>query len=70
MENNISKFKPDFVFWAQKGEQYLILFVDPKSLSFLNISTKWTVSGEYLKAKFFHMSDLESQRIYSFTLKA
>jgi hypothetical protein len=34
MENNISKFKPDFVFWAQKGEQYLILFVDPKSSKF------------------------------------
>lgn len=29
-ENNIAKFKPDFIFWAQKGKRYLILFVDPK----------------------------------------
>lgn len=29
-ENNISNFKPDFIFWAQKGKRYLILFVDPK----------------------------------------
>ncbi|MCI2427685.1 restriction endonuclease subunit R, partial [Candidatus Acetothermia bacterium] len=29
-ENNIANFKPDFIFWAQKGKRYLILFVDPK----------------------------------------
>ena len=29
-ENNIANFKPDFIFWGQKGERYLILFVDPK----------------------------------------
>lgn len=29
-ENNIVSFKPDFIFWAQKGKRYLILFVDPK----------------------------------------
>ncbi len=29
-ENNIANFKPDFIFWAQKGTRYLILFVDPK----------------------------------------
>jgi len=29
-ENNISNFKPDFIFWAQKGKRYLILLVDPK----------------------------------------
>ncbi len=28
--NTISKFKPDFIFWMQKGNHYLILFVDPK----------------------------------------
>jgi hypothetical protein len=26
----ISYFYPDFIFWAQKGNRYLILFVDPK----------------------------------------
>ncbi|MDD5689636.1 MAG: restriction endonuclease subunit R, partial [Caldisericia bacterium] len=29
-ENNITNFKPDFIFWAQKDRRYLILFVDPK----------------------------------------
>jgi len=29
-ENNIANFKPDFIFWVQKGKRYLILFVDPK----------------------------------------
>ena len=29
-ENNIANFKPDFIFWAQKGKRYLVLFVDPK----------------------------------------
>jgi len=29
-ENNIANFRPDFIFWAQKGKRYLILFVDPK----------------------------------------
>jgi len=29
-ENNIANFKPDFIFWMQKGKKYLILFVDPK----------------------------------------
>ena len=28
--NSISKFKPDFIFWMQKGNRYLILFIDPK----------------------------------------
>jgi superfamily II DNA or RNA helicase len=29
-KNTIANFKPDFIFWAQKGKRYLILFVDPK----------------------------------------
>ncbi|MDI6730173.1 MAG: DEAD/DEAH box helicase family protein [Candidatus Altarchaeum sp.] len=29
-ENAIVKFKPDFIFWMQKGNDYFILFVDPK----------------------------------------
>jgi len=28
--NNMAKFKPDFIFWIQKGGDYIILFVDPK----------------------------------------
>jgi hypothetical protein len=29
-ENVISKFKPDFIFWMQKDNEYTILFIDPK----------------------------------------
>jgi hypothetical protein len=29
-KNNIANFNPDFIFWAQKGKRYLVLFVDPK----------------------------------------
>ncbi|MBU3924848.1 DEAD/DEAH box helicase family protein [Patescibacteria group bacterium] len=29
-ENTMAKFKPDFIFWMQKGNEYIILFVDPK----------------------------------------
>jgi hypothetical protein len=32
--NNIANFKPDFIFWAQKGKRYLILFVDPKGTEY------------------------------------
>ena len=30
----MSNFKPDFIFWAKKGKQYLILFVDPKGTEY------------------------------------
>jgi len=29
-ENRISKFKPDFIFWLKKGNNYFIVFIDPK----------------------------------------
>jgi len=28
--NRIEKFKPDFIFWLKKGNNYIILFIDPK----------------------------------------
>jgi hypothetical protein len=31
--NTLRKFKPDFIFWLQKGEKYYILFVDPKGIT-------------------------------------
>lgn len=33
-ENKITNFKPDFIFWAQKNNQYLILFIDPKGTEY------------------------------------
>lgn len=34
----MAKFKPDFIFWLQKGDRYWVLFVDPKGLA----HTDWT----------------------------
>lgn len=31
--NKIRHFKPDFIFWLQKGDNYFIVFVDPKGTS-------------------------------------
>lgn len=28
--NKVREFKPDFIFWLQKGNEYFIIFVDPK----------------------------------------
>jgi len=28
--NKIREFKPDFIFWLQKGTDYFIVFIDPK----------------------------------------
>ncbi len=29
-KNDMARFFPDFIFWMQKGNDYLILFIDPK----------------------------------------
>ncbi len=34
--NYISKFKPDFIFWLNKGGNYFILFVDPKGIEHIS----------------------------------
>jgi len=39
-ENAMAKFKPDFIFWMQKGNEYLILFVDPKGTIFADYQQK------------------------------
>jgi len=33
VENRIANFRPDFIFWFQKGQDYQIVFVDPKGTS-------------------------------------
>jgi len=30
--NRISHFKPDFIFWLQRGRDYFIVFIDPKGI--------------------------------------
>ncbi|MEM0143229.1 MAG: DEAD/DEAH box helicase family protein [Candidatus Parvarchaeum sp.] len=39
-ENKWRKFIPDFIFWFSKGNKYLILFVDPKSIEYAAYTDK------------------------------
>lgn len=39
-ENSIAKYKPDFIFWLQKGNEYKIVFVDPKGVEFSSYQHK------------------------------
>lgn len=32
--NNDERFKPDFIFWLKKGEDYYIVFIDPKGTKY------------------------------------
>jgi hypothetical protein len=41
--NNMRRFIPDFVFWLQRGSDYLILFVDPKGTA--HTSFEYKVDG-------------------------
>ncbi|MGH7800096.1 MAG: DEAD/DEAH box helicase family protein [Thermodesulfobacteriota bacterium] len=38
--NSISKFKPDFIFWLQKGSDYFIVFLDPKGTEYTDYEHK------------------------------
>ena len=38
--NNLAKFKPDFIFWLLKDNNYFLLFVDPKSPKFTEYEHK------------------------------
>jgi type III restriction enzyme len=39
-ENSLKRFKPDFIFWLRKGNDYFIVFVDPKSYEFTDYHNK------------------------------
>jgi len=34
--NNVSHFYPDFIFWLKKGNDYFIIFVDPKGIEHIS----------------------------------
>ena len=38
--NRIAQFKPDFIFWLKKGQNYWIVFVDPKSRTYTDYEWK------------------------------
>ena len=39
-KGSIRKFKPDFIFWLKKANNYFIVFVDPKSTKFTDYENK------------------------------
>jgi hypothetical protein len=39
-ENRIDNYHPDFIFWLQKGNNYLVLFVDPHGTVYSDINKK------------------------------
>ncbi|AIJ05479.1 hypothetical protein JH146_0630 [Methanocaldococcus bathoardescens] len=39
-KNKIRKFKPDFIFWIKKGNNYFIIFADPKSSKYTDYEHK------------------------------
>lgn len=42
-QNRIRDFHPDFVFWMQKGDDYRIVFIDPKGIQ--NVDYQYKVDG-------------------------
>ena len=60
-ENNIANFKPDFIFWAQKGKRYLILFVDPKGTEHADGYRK--IDGY---SRIFEMGERKESRAFSY----
>ena len=40
ISNRVREFHPDFIFWLKKGEEYQIVFVDPKGISQVNYLNK------------------------------
>jgi type III restriction enzyme len=39
-ENSLKRFKPDFIFWLKKENDYFIVFIDPKSYKFTDYHNK------------------------------
>ena len=59
-ENNIAKFKPDFIFWLQKGNEYTVLFVDPKGTEYTDGYRK--IDGY---SKIFETEENKESKIFS-----
>ena len=60
-ENRMAKFKPDFIFWMKKGNDYIILFVDPKGTQYTDGEKK--IDGY---SRIFETPDLKETKTYSF----
>jgi len=50
-ENRMDNYHPDFIFWLQKGNSYLILFVDPHGTAYSDINKKIDYYSEIFEIK-------------------
>jgi len=68
--NRMDNYHPDFIFWLQKGNNYLILFVDPHGTAYSDINKKIDYYSKIFeiedtkKAKNFYLMGLISKRDY------
>jgi hypothetical protein len=60
-ENAMAKFKPDFIFWMQKDNQYLILFVDPKGTEYTDAYRK--IDGY---SRIFEANERKKPKVFTF----
>ncbi len=63
--NRITKFYPDFIFWLKKGNNYFIIFVDPKGIEHIS-GWIYKINGykELFEGKEFSYNELKV-RIYN-----
>ncbi|HOK35043.1 MAG TPA: hypothetical protein PLB19_02860, partial [Candidatus Paceibacterota bacterium] len=59
-ENRIDNYHPDFIFWMQKDNNYLILFVDPHGTAYSDINKKI----DYY-SKIFEIEGTKESKIFS-----
>ena len=60
-ENRMDNYHPDFIFWLQKGNSYLILFVDPHGTAYSDINKKIDYYSEI-----FEMKETKESKKFSF----
>lgn len=59
--NNIANFKPDFIFWLQKGNRYQIVFIDPKGTEYTDAYRK--IDGY---SRIFESGDIKQSKDFSY----
>jgi len=60
-ENRIDNYHPDFIFWLQKDDKYLILFVDPHGTVYSDINKKIDYYSEI-----FEIKETKESKIFAF----
>ncbi len=58
-QNALEKFKPDFIFWLKKGNNYFIVFIDPKSYKYTDYENKLNWYKRIFEKKSFFLDKLK-----------